>query len=205
MKNIVKILIAMICCVVHYDAFAYYDEDGVALLWWIDENDTLDRKGGEIRIVHDGDGLIFIDQIADGAVNGARVLVDGVDNSYLDIYHSGTIAYQNKVMPIDLDQLYNDGTAGPVWTDLGIYSSVEYSFLVELGRWEGGNWTALAASEPTTFQMLVDGGWTTSNPLNYPRMERWAPEFYTYSSPEPSSLTLCLIGFSLLMLKRKVK
>lgn len=147
----------------------------------------------------------FIDELEsrpDGyKVNGARLRVNGTD-TYLSIYANGAeIPYADDLLPIVPDP--QEGyfiQAGPVYSYFGGYGSAEYSFLVELGHWEGDEWLVMAASQVETYGDLVAGGWTTDNLQNYPRHGPWTPGF---AVPEPSSGILMAIGFSLLSLRRR--
>ena len=174
--------------------------DGV-LMWQVDDN----YDSGQIPDTSPTD-LKFIDELVsrnpDGySVNGARLRVAGTD-AYLSIYASGAdTPYANNLLPIAPDP--QEGVfsqAGPVYSYFGQYDSPEYSFLVELGHWEGDEWLVMAVSRVASYEELVEGGWTTDNLQNYPRHGPWSPGF---AVPEPSGGLLMLLGASLLALRRR--
>lgn len=173
--------------------------DGV-LMWQVDDN----YDSGQIPDTSPTD-LKFIDELVsrpDGySVNGARLRVDGTD-AYLNIYASGADKpYANDLLPITPDPKEGFFTqAGPVYSYFGKYDSPEYSFLVELGHWEGDEWLVMAVSRVASYEELVEGGWTTDNLQNYPRQGPWSPGF---AVPEPSGGLLMLLGASLLALRRR--
>ena len=76
------------------------------------------------------------------------------------------------------------------------------SFMVELGKWENGEWTGIAWSQSYTYSQLathIVSDW--SNPYATPAASPWIAEGYVV--PEPSSGLLLLIGGGLLALRRK--
>lgn len=177
--------------------------DGV-LLWMVYDNYE-DQDGNPLPQVPDTSptDLKFIDELVsrpDGySVNGARLRVDGTD-AYLSIYASGAdTPYANNLLPIAKEDGYFT-QAGPVYSYFGQYDSPEYSFLVELGHWEGAEWLVMAVSCVASYEELVEGGWTTDNLQNYPRYGPWSPGFVV---PEPSGGLLMLLGASLLALRRR--
>lgn len=178
--------------------------DGNVLLWMVYDNYE-DQDGNPLPQVPDTSptDLKFIDQLVsrpDGySVNGARLRVDGTE-VYLNIYASGADApYANNLLPIAKEDGYFT-QAGPVYSYLGDYGSADYSFLVELGHWEGDEWLVMAVSRVASYEELVEGGWTTDNLQNYPRHGPWSPGF---AVPEPSGGLLMLLGASLLALRRR--
>ena len=87
------------------------------------------------------------------------------------------------------------------------YASPEWSFAIELGSYDTGNWTTLASSATLTYQQLASGEGsgtsyiTTYDPQSMTVTVGWAPE--TYNVPEPSSGLMMLIGAGLLALRRR--
>lgn len=172
------------------------------LLWMVDDNYA------EPQIPDTApDDLKYIDELRsrpDGyRVDGARLRVDGDGTTvYLSLFVSGSdTPYPNDTLPIAPDP--QEGffiQAGPVWSYLGGYDSAEYSFMVELGHWEGNEWIVIAASLAASYEELEEGGWTTDNLQDYPRHGPWSPGF---AVPEPSGGLLMLLGASFLALRRK--
>ena len=87
------------------------------------------------------------------------------------------------------------------------YASPEWSFAIELGSYDTGDWTTLASSATLTYQQLASGEGsgtsyiTTYDPQSMTVTVGWAPE--TYNVPEPSSGLMMLIGAGLLALRRR--
>ena len=87
------------------------------------------------------------------------------------------------------------------------YASPEWSFAIELGSYDTGDWTTLASSVTLTYQQLASGEGsgtsyiTTYDPQSMTVTVGWAPE--TYNVPEPSSGLMMLIGAGLLALRRR--
>lgn len=182
---------------------AFADGGGGGVLLWM-VYDNYDYDDPHIPDTSPTD-LKFIDQLRsrpDGySVNGARLRVAGTDE-YLSIYASGAdTPYANNLLPIGPDPQEEVFTqAGPVYSYFGDYGTAEYSFMVELGHWEGDEWLVMAVSQMATYEQLVEGGWTTDNLQNYPRQGPWSP---SYVVPEPSGGLLLLLGASLLALRRR--
>ena len=87
------------------------------------------------------------------------------------------------------------------FTDVSQYSSSEYSFAVELGNWEAGEWvTTLASTELVPYDSIAShiAEWQGIEAI--PTLA-WSPT--TYSVPEPSSGLLMLLGGALLALRRR--
>ena len=194
---------------------AFADEsDATLLLWWVYDNYG-DENGDPVATIPDWvePYMKFIDELrpenldANGAlVRVADVVGEGGEPVYLDMFKIGAdgsvdVKYDRNMLPLPRDPDGYFTSAGPVWTDFGEWGKSGYSFLVELGHMdESGNWTVMAVSEEATFDALVKGGWTTSDPQNYPNMTPWQP---TYTVPEPSSGLLLLVGGALLSLRRR--
>lgn len=86
---------------------------------------------------------------------------------------------------------------------------LEAMFIMELGynEWnEGANdyvWKTLAESAPELYKDLVRNHMYATGDVAPNGMLPWSPNFYTRTTPEPSSALLCIIGFGVLMLRRK--
>lgn len=155
------------------------------LLWMIDD---------EPPSVNDHGTFKYINELG---AEAARLRVDG--GGYLGIYDSrGMTEFENAMLPLDSIAMFDK--AGPVWSNLGEYSSAAHAFTVELGRMNGDEWQVLATSETVSYNALVEGGWTTSSALGDPREGPWTP---TFAVPEPSSGLLLLLGSALLALRRR--
>jgi len=86
-------------------------------------------------------------------------------------------------------------------------STEELSFAIELGNWENGEWVTLASSSKMGYNDLTvtskDGVHilSSNDDASLYNFQPWTPT--AYSVPEPSSALLCMIGFGLLLLRRK--
>lgn len=187
------LVLALTPCTARADASA----DGL-LLWMVSDNyDT-----PQVPDTSPTD-LKFIDELVsrpDGySVNGARLRVAGTD-AYLNVYLGDEqTPLSNGLLPIVPDPVAGYFIeAGPVWSTLGSYASAEYSFLVELGHWEGDEWTVMAVSMAASYDYLRAGGWTTDTREDPPRHGPWMP---AYAVPEPTSGLLLLVGGALLVLR----
>lgn len=194
MKRIGIVLAGVFACLAPLVARADMD---AMLLWMVYDNYNPPR-------IDDNGTLKYIDQLgSDGArVNGAKLRVDGGD--YLDIYSTkGHTMFPNAMLTINLDNLAVLGQIGPVWSNLGDYADASYAFIVELGHWEGNEWTVMATSKATSYAELLGSGWTASDMDAYPREGPWKPEFSVKPVPEPTSGLMLLLGTALLALRRR--
>jgi hypothetical protein len=85
--------------------------------------------------------------------------------------------------------------------------AMEVLYSIELGRmdWDddtymSGAFQVLAESDKYTYEQVRQHMYPTFD--LYPPVTDWKPMRY-YTTPEPSSALLCIIGFGMLMLKRK--
>ena len=88
--------------------------------------------------------------------------------------------------------------------DVSAYASgsPEYAFIIELGNWDGSNWSTLALSETASYADLVANNHIdTSSGYNPNPVAPWMPTSYVV--PEPSSGLLLLVGAALLALRRR--
>ena len=163
------------------------------ILWWLVEPDdvvedwygspsTIDAIGAtDARLrVDDGNGnstyLSFLVWDDDGDGHVERVEVGGADGTFI---------------PVE------------AWVDLSAYTGAAYSFAVELGNFDNGEWVkTLASSEPVSYNYLAThehvGSWSD---IASDLTGVWKPS--GYSVPEPSSGLLMLIGGALLALRRR--
>ena len=142
------------------------------------------------------------------AIDSARVAVTGgglTDATPLLLgYISG-----NEFVSANADEIALDETPPPqtMYAFITDYASAEYSFTIELGSYDSGEWTTLATSASLTYQQLqtgdgTGGSYLTTYDATLPTPQGiWAPQ--SYNVPEPSSGLLMLIGASLLALRRR--
>lgn len=141
------------------------------------------------------------------AIDSARVVVTGGDlteETPLILGYVAGNAFVSGADEIALDESPPPQTMYAFVTD---YASAEYSFAIELGSYDSGEWTTLASSASLTYQQLqtgdgVNGSYLTTYDATLPMPQGiWAPQ--SYNVPEPSSGLLVLIGASLLALRRR--
>ena len=140
------------------------------------------------------------------AVDSARVVVTGgslSEETPLILGYVAGNAFVSGADEIALDESPPPQTMYAFVTD---YASAEYSFAIELGSYDSGEWTTLATSATLTYQQLqtgdgVNGSYLTTYDATLPMPQGiWAPT--SYNVPEPSSGLLVLIGAGLLALRR---
>lgn len=141
------------------------------------------------------------------AIDSARVVVTGGDlteETPLILGYVAGNAFVSGADEIALDESPPPQTMYAFITD---YASAEYSFAIELGSYDSGEWTTLASSASLTYQQLqtgdgVNGSYLTTYDATLPMPQGiWAPS--SYNVPEPSSGLLALIGAGLLALRRR--
>ena len=141
------------------------------------------------------------------AIDSARVVVTGGDlteETPLILGYVAGNAFVSGADEIALDESPPPQTMYAFVTD---YASAEYSFAIELGSYDSGEWTTLASSASLTYQQLqtgdgVNGSYLTTYDATLPMPQGiWAPQ--SYNVPEPSSGLLVLIGAGLLALRRR--
>lgn len=88
--------------------------------------------------------------------------------------------------------------------DVSAYASgsPEYAFVIELGNYDGSNWSMLAVSETATYNDLSDShNIIPAQDYNPVYATPWMPSSYVV--PEPTSGMLVLVGAALLALRRR--
>lgn len=120
------------------------------------------------------------------------------------IVNDAPVPLEDGERELDLGGLDRPPSGFVIVTD---YASPEWSFAIELGSYDTGDWTTLASSATLTYQQLASGEGsgtsyiTTYDPQSMTVTVGWAPE--TYNVPEPSSGLMMLIGAGLLALRRR--
>ena len=160
------------------------------LLWWLvtAEDPVEDWYGSQSTVSAIG-------------ANQARLRVEDSEGnaSYLNFWVWDDDGHGN-VRQLELSGA--DGTFIPVegWADVSGYGE-GYSFAVELGNWENGEWVkTLASSEPVPYNNLKEhiGSWED---IGADLALYWVPK--GYAVPEPSSGLLMILGGALLALRRR--
>ena len=141
------------------------------------------------------------------AIDSARVVVTGGSLSEETPLILGYVAGNAFVSGADEIALDESPPPQTMYAFVTEYASAEYSFAIELGSYDSGEWTTLATSASLTYQQLqtgdgVNGSYLTTYDATLPMPQGiWAPT--SYNVPEPSSGLLILIGASLLALRRR--
>ena len=167
------------------DSFTIVNLDGTTTTW---DSSYRSAEGYEIdsaRVVVTGGSLAEETPLILGYIDGNSVVSSGADE-------------------IALDMSPPPQTMFAYITD---YASAEYSFAIELGSYDSGHWTTLAASASMTYNQLEAGAGPNQKYISIydgtslAMQATWAPQ--SYNVPEPSSGLLALLGASLLVLRRR--
>lgn len=167
------------------------EDDGLRVLWWQvgDMTDRTSLEEVEVKRVNDG-GMTTA---ADLGITHARIREVSTD-TYLKMLNPGTQTFTLDAINVPM-----------TWkADVSDYASgsPEYAFIIELGNWDGSNWSTLAVSETVSYNSLdanshidhVSG--VNPNPIT-----PWVATSYVV--PEPTSGMLVLVGAALLALRRR--
>lgn len=192
-------------------AFACGAADGdFLLLWQVDEPD-IERIGG-------GSTPIADFSVGGRAVNRVQVGVTDTTTGglvrYLELwsYNGETAVAENlHTTAMILPDGEGDYCAGPTYANIGDYRDAKYTFAIELGNYNNGQFDVMAKSESYTYAMLQadpnDEGVNhiTAGELFIPSYLAWTGARYTEvtSVPEPSGGLLMLVGAALLALRRR--
>ena len=197
---------------------------GDVLLWMVDENTTVD--GNPIQ-------QFLVEYPSDDdnwpAARVKLVSSDGTTSRILRIYYGEGIeedggwgaeasdpgnGYWGVGAPTGMQSETGYKTLGTIQGqlsgDIPSYPPevLEALFIMELGynSWDDdvGDyvWRTLAESSPETYADLRQHMYAEFD-IEPSSIDPWSPDFYT-TVPEPSTSLLCIIGFGVLMLKRKV-
>ena len=131
---------------------------------------------------------------ADLGVTHARIREVSTGNTVLMLDPATADTYSLVAMDVPMTWL----------ADVSAYASgsPEYAFIIELGNWDGSNWSTLALSETASYADLVANNHIdTSSGYNPNPITPWNPTPYVV--PEPSSGLLLLVGAALLALRRR--
>ena len=160
------------------------------VLWWMVEEDDENPQ----RVV---DWYGTPSTISEIGANSARLRAEDASGTvtYLDFYVLNPYTDDFEEWP------GLDGAAIPVWAYADVSGMESYSFAVELGNWENGEWVkTLVDSEPVPYDNLQAHikEWDGIDPID---SFAWIPS--AYSVPEPSSGLLVLLGGAFMALRRR--
>ena len=168
--------------------------DGGEVLWWMIGDNYSSIEG----TTTDGTTMTA-DELK---VTDARVRYEGTDGSkgYLKLYglDEGGNVYS-------LDGVAGVGLPAEYFADLSGLSGTSYSFVLELGNWDNGNWVHTSMeSQAASYESLVANKhisqWHETTPTYG---TPWNPTTGYTVVPEPSSGLMLLVGGAFLMLRRR--
>ena len=176
----------------------------MTLLWW-QVGDPTEWSGDDLPspnsldslMVTTGDGTASASSLG---INAARVRVVGGD--YLTAF-----SYDPDEDPaVTTYDPPNDWMYVPTvsYVDVSGFTdgSPEYSFMIELGNWNNGQWTAIADSEAASYGDIAQNMSQWSGSFEPSPASAWAPTQFTVV-PEPSSGVMLALGAALLSLRRR--
>lgn len=180
------------------------------LYWMVDSSATVEKDGVTTPV------FSFFDNygLPDSSAWAARVRVTGGDiqdgqDVFLDLYIPGYgLDEGGGAWGVEFSEVggyWGAGVRTGNQSPSGDYSAgtPEYSFICELGNIDSDdNWTTVATSASASYSSLGDYIHQTFD-INPGQIAVWSPTVFTTSVPEPSSALLCIIGFGMLMLRRK--
>ena len=168
--------------------------DGGEVLWWMIGDNYSSIEG----TATDGTTMTA----GELKVTDARVRYEGTDGSkgYLKLYglDEGGNVYS-------LDGVAGVGLPAEYFADLSGLSGTSYSFVLELGNWDNGNWVHTSMeSQAASYESLVANKhisqWHETTPTYG---TPWTPTTGYTVVPEPNSGLMLLVGGALLMLRRR--
>lgn len=172
---------------------------GTEVLWWlVEDDDTVDWYGANTTVAalqaDKGDLYARVHAFGNNTDTYLNFWMLAVDPQTQDVYvfpDEGTGTQFFSVPPIN------------AWADLTGFADNAYSFMIELGNYENGQWVAYVTSETKSYTDLQQQGatatWEDNELLPPPGME-WQT---SYAVPEPNSGVLLLLGGALLVLRRR--
>ncbi len=167
------------------------EDDGLRVLWWQVGDMTDPTSLGDVNVqkVNDGGETTA----ADLGVTHARIREVSTD-TYLKMLNPATQTFTLDAINVPM-----------TWkADVSAYASgsPEYAFVIELGNWDGSNWSTLAVSETVTYTSLEGSSHIDHvSGYNPNPITSWVASSYVV--PEPTSGMLVLVGAALLALRRR--
>ena len=167
------------------------EDDGLRVLWWQVGDMTDPTSLGDVKVqkVNDGGETTA----ADLGVTHARIREVSTD-TYLKMLNPATQTFTLDAINVPM-----------TWkADVSAYASgsPEYAFIIELGNWDGSNWSTLALSETVSYADLAANSHIDNvSGYNPNPITPWIATSYVV--PEPSSGLLVLVGAALLALRRR--
>lgn len=175
-------------------------DGGGEVLWWLVDTDYRNISG----TTEDG-GKMTAGELG---VTDARIRYesdDGTSSGYLTLFsvgEDGSVSVYDGSAQLGAD--HGVGLPAEYFGDLSGLSGTAYSFVVELGNWIDGRWANTSMeSERASYDQLVAAKHITAWENTVPAYGNpWSPDGYSVV-PEPSGAMLTLVGWALLLLRRK--
>ena len=173
--------------------------DGLTVLWW--------QVGDWLDDTPTGESLaqVPVERVNGGGWTTAQDI--GVTHARIREVSTGTYL---KILDMDDDGNTLDFTLDAIdvpmrWVaDISDFASgsPEYAFIIELGNYDGSDWSTLALSEATSYaDLAANHNIETASNYNPNPITPWMPTSYVV--PEPTSGMLVLVGAALLALRRR--
>ena len=168
------------------------EDDGLRVLWWqvgdFEKPDSLKN--------------VAVERVNGGGMTTAADL--GVTYARIREVTTGNLVFMLNPDTGDYSSMVAMDVPMTWYADVSAYASgsPERAFIIELGNWDGSNWSTLALSETASYADLVANNHIdTSSGYNPNPITPWNPKSYVV--PEPSSGLLVLVGAALLALRRR--
>ena len=179
--------------------------DDFMVLWWQvgDKEDWSDDGESLQDVTVQGVNGAPSTTAYDLGVNAARIRATSGDTvTYLSMLNPAA-QLNPTIVSFDTERM----NVPTIWqADITDFTSgsPEYSFVIELGNWDGSAWSTLAVSETVSYSDLNDihHAIAQSNGTYNPNYaDPWVATSYVV--PEPTSGMLILVGAALLALRRR--
>lgn len=211
--------LAVLAAVVLVAGVAFAAGSNDVLYWMVDENAKVDKWWMSQSEDNPADIKDYLGSwtkpggLSDDSYFAARVRVKGgnlTEDTFLQLYYRDE--YDNPhildgglgISIEDDSDYWGAGVPTGNQSPSGDYSagSPEYSFIVELGNVDGGEWTTIATSEASTYSDLSSDYIKPAYDMTPSALQIWTPAVFT-AVPEPSGGLLTALGLALLALRRK--
>ena len=169
------------------------EDDGLRVLWW---------QVGDLT-----EGPASLENVKVKRVNGGGMTTAaelGVTYARIREVTTGNLVFMLNPDTGDYSSMVAMDVPMTWYADVSAYASgsPERAFIIELGNWDGSNWSTLALSETASYaDLAANSHIDTSSGYNPNPITPWIPKSYVV--PEPTSGMLVLVGAALLVLRRR--